>query len=182
MKTDNSLHITLEAGEDKSCFKTQTLEEWKAQDNYYKSVLKTDHCNTAMGIILKERGIDLPANKSINQIIKFMEQSVHWQILPRTYNGRLDHQKANQLAQQGRTVVFGYYNPHGHGHGGVLTGNPNMFESKNFIDEKGNKIKVPEVQASIGPSDIKKQHLGYHLTSTHESHTNYYVYKDSVKS
>ncbi len=157
-------------------FQIQSLEEWKAKDAQYQRT-QPSHCNTATGSILKEKGIDVPANESMNDIINFMENSSEWQKIPRTKDNRLDHQTANRLAQQGQTVVFGYNNPDGHGHGGVLTGNPQMFESKNFKDKEGNKIPVPEVKGSIGQNDIATQHLGYHLSSDKEANTNYYVYK-----
>lgn len=157
-------------------FETATLEEWKAKDEYYRKGLKTDHCNTALGTLLKEQGIDLPANESMNGIINFMNNSSEWQKLPRTEDGRMDHQTANDLAKEGYTVVFGYNNPEGHGHGGVLTGNPQMFESKNFTDENG-KIPIPEVKGSIGSAEISTGHLGWHLTPQKEADTDYYVYK-----
>ncbi len=166
---------------DQKPFQTATLEEWKRKDAEYQQT-QDSHCNTALGSLLKEKGIDLPANKSMNDIINFMENSSEWQKIPHTEDGKLDHQKANQLAQSGETVVFGYNNPDGHGHGGVLTGNPTMFESKNFKDEQGEKIPVPEVQGSIGREKITTKHLGYHLTSDKESNTDYYVYQGNQRS
>lgn len=160
----------------KKTWQTATLEEWKRKDAEYQQT-QPSHCNTALGSLLKEKGIDLPANKSMNDIINFMETSDDWQKIPRTQKGLLDHQTANDLAKKGETVVFGYNNPEGHGHGGMLTGNPTMFESKNFKDNEGHKIAVPEVQGSIGKEEITTKHLGYHITSNKEPHTNYYIYK-----
>lgn len=160
----------------KKTWQTATLEEWKRKDAEYQQT-QPSHCNTALGSLLKEKGIDLPANKSMNDIINFMETSDDWQKIPRTQKGLLDHQTANDLAKKGETVVFGYNNPEGHGHGGMLTGNPTMFESKNFKDKEGHKIAVPEVQGSIGKEEITTKHLGYHITSNKEPHTNYYIYK-----
>lgn len=161
-------------------FQTVTLEEWQAKDNEYQKT-QPSHCNTAVGSLLKEKGIDLPANESMNDIINFMNHSSEWRKIPHKQDGRLDHQTANRLAQEGETVVFGYHNHAGHGHGGVLTGNPKMSESKNFMDAQGNKIPVPEVKGSVGNEEITVKHLGYHLTSDKEADTDYYVYEGSHK-
>ena len=156
-------------------FETATLEEWKAKDEEYRQT-QPSHCNTALGTLLKEKGIDLPANKSMNDIIKFMDNSSEWKKLSRTEGGHLDHKTANDLAKEGHTVVFGYNNPEGHGHGGVLTGNPQLSKSGNFQDDNGKDAFVPEVKGSLGTKEISTGHLGNHLAKGKEANTEYYVY------
>lgn len=152
-------------------FQTQSLEEWKKKDAQYTK--KDAHCNTAMGSILKARGIDLPANTSMNDIIKYMKNSPEWKEIPMQEGSSEEHQLANEWAKQGHTAVFGKP-AKDHGHGGVLTGNPTMFESQNFIDKNGEKIFVPEIEGSIGIQPISKAHLGHHLTSG--KNASYFLY------
>ena len=106
-----------------------------------------------------------------------MKNSSEWQQLPRTKGGHLDHKTANDVAKEGYTVVFGYNNPEGHGHGGVLTGNPNLAQSSNFKDDNGTNAFVPEVKGSLGTEDISTKYLGKHLAAGKETNTEYYVYK-----
>lgn len=152
-------------------FQTQSLEEWKKKDMQFTN--KEVHCNTAMGSILKERGIDLPANTSMNDIIKYMKNSPEWKEIPMREGSAKEHQIANEWAQQGHTAVFGQLGDE-HGHGGVLTGNPTMFGSGNFRDKDGEKIPVPEIEGSIGKNPITKEHLGWHLTSGENA--SYFLY------
>lgn len=153
-------------------FQTQSLEEWRKQDAQYTN--KDVHCNTAMGSILKERGIDLPANTSMNDIIKYMKNSPEWKEIPMREGSAKEHQIANEWAKQGHTAVFGQLKEGDHGHGGVLTGNLAMSGSKNFLDEHGERIPVPEIEGSIGKNPITKKHLGWHLTSG--KNASYFLY------
>lgn len=153
-------------------FTTNSLEEWQAKDKEFRNAGQP-HCNTVMGSLLKERGIDLPANTSMNGIIDYMKKSPEWKEIPFRKNSASEHQLANKLASQGETVVFGQKRE-GHGHGGVLTGNPKMFTSKNFLNEKGEKILVPEIIGSIGKNEVTTQHLGFHLTNG--KNASYFIY------
>ena len=152
-------------------FQTQSLEEWKKKDTEYTN--KDIHCNTAMGLILKKRGIDLPANTSMNDIITYMRNSLEWKEIPMRNGSAEEHKIANDWAVNGHTAVFGQTGTE-HGHGGVLTGNPKMFQSGNFRDANGKKIFVPEIEGSIGKNPISKEHLGWHLTSGENA--SYFLY------
>lgn len=157
-------------------FKTRTLEEWQQKDKEYQKAKKS-HCNTAVGSLLKEKGIDWPADKEMNDIINYMDKSSEWEKIPRQENGRLDHKTANDLAAAGETVVVTQKNPTGHGHSALLTGNNKMETSKNWLDEKGERTPIPEVKGSVGAAPIKTQHLGWHLTQQVEDQMDYYRYK-----
>ncbi len=157
-------------------FRTRTLEEWQQKDKEYLND-KQSHCNTAVGSLLKEKGIDWPADTEMNDIIDYMEKSSEWEKIPRQENGQLDHKTANDLAAAGETVVVTQKNPTGHGHSALLTGNNKMFTSKNWLDENGKEIPIPEVKGSVGSEKTKTQHLGWHLKQQVEDQMDYYRYK-----
>ncbi len=157
-------------------FENATIDEWKEKEQEYQAQGRS-HCNTAIGEILKDKGIDLPFNTPMNDIIKYMQNSPEWEKMPRGEDGYLDHQEANEAAKKGNAVVVTQNNPDGHGHGAVLTGNPTMFTSKHWKDEQKKDILIPEVQGSVGSGKIETKHLGYHLKKTEEPQMEYYRYK-----
>lgn len=156
---------------------TATLEEWETQDKKFQDE-KQPRCNTCLGKMLKSRDIDIPFGVDMNNIINFMEKSDDWKTLPRREDGSLDHSTANKLAQEGETVVATLKNeptasnPEAHGHGVLLTGNSQMYNSKKWAEN------VPQVTGSRGTENSDTpESFAYHFQKKDEDNIEYHVHQ-----
>lgn len=98
-----------------------------------------------------------------------MDKSGDWANLPADKNGRPDHAKATQLAQEGY-IVAATEKGEKHGHAVILTGRER--------DSGTWKGRVPEVYGSVNGKAAKPEGISNHWQAKDQNKIQYKVYRN----
>ncbi|MDR2427053.1 MAG: hypothetical protein LBD46_07765 [Endomicrobium sp.] len=118
---------------------------------------------------MKEKKIYLPRS-SANDIDIYLKSSRHWEKIPTTPAGKLNHKVAYNAAKSGKYVLAAYNGGAKSGHIAIVNGKKEMSYSKNY------NAYVPYALGSVRGRKPKLIPLSYQFSADKEPKINYYIY------